>query len=654
MAIVFEIRSIPKHTSSNKQASYNLPNHLNMRHIFTHIILIVISLFLPYSLIAQTSTWTGNLSSDWDTEGNWSPMGAPGVGNQVTIPASGTANRPTLTHDVVVYQLSLNGEIDMKGFKIDAQGGGFIINNATVKNSDPGSTSTFSGENHENSESFRIDGSTFEGNVGFKILSDLPQYEAYTAANHYKGNVQFIFAHKLPGPSEYTNPSICKNHASVFEKKLLIVLHDFDAVTELTIADGGIIFGGSSDSEISGVYENLPTYDLQPLTLVIKDAKIKKTGAGKIIVTDDWFDVINISNSLSFEGGIIDNPNGYGSITFRDNATHSGASDQSHITGPVFKIGDDAFTFPIGTGSKYTPLAISAPSSSTVNFRALYYNSSATVSGFDISSKASTLESVYNGGFWSLARYGGSSSVSVTLGYNVASGVITSQGKLRVAHWNGSIWEDLGKSGTSGSLTVGTVSSALEASSFSPFTFAFLTSLPVTLTAFSAQSENQTARLQWTTTEETNSNKFEIEHSRDAKNWQKIGERKATGESTSVIHYDYLHSSPLKGLNYYRLKMIDQDGSYAFSRIENLKFSSELKTTVYPNPVADRLFIDPINGETVLSAEIKAVNGISTLTASEKDTKTGIDLSGLTEGIYLLEISMKTGRKEIHKILINK
>ena len=618
------------------------------------IILVVVSLFLPYSLFAQTSTWTGGVSSDWNSGDNWSPVGVPGSSYYVTIPASGTVNRPTLTHNVVVYQLILSGEIDMKGHSIDAQGGGFIINNAIVKNSNTGSTSSFFGENHESSETFRIDGSTFEGNIYFKILSDLPQYEAYEAGNQYKGNVEFSFAHKLPRSGEYTNPSICKNYPSVFEKNLYVSLNEFGNTQELDIADGGIIFSGSSDTEISGYFGNWPTLGIGPLRLVMKDATIIKTGSAKVTLEEDWA-LVDISNSLSFEGGIIESIGQESSITFQDNAFHTGASDISHIKGKVYKIGDDAFTFPIGSGSKYAPVSISAPMIPTDVFSVRYFGWSPSISGFNVASKEATLTQVYDNGFWGVERNAGSSNVLLTLGYNVASGVINDQAKLRVAHWVGSSWENLGNGGTSGSTTFGTVSSVSVVSNFSPFAIAEApTPMPVKLVAFSARKENQISHLQWTTTEETNSNLFEIEHSQDAKKWLKIGERKAQGESKSAIHYDYIHTTPALGLNYYRLKMIDTDGSYAFSRIENLKFSTEVKTAVYPNPVVNKLFIEPTTGETVLSAEIKAANGISALNADEKELKSGIDLTGLSNGIYLLETNMSNGQKEIHKILIQK
>lgn len=83
--------------------------------------------------------------------------------------------------------------------------------------------------------------------------------------------------------------------------------------------------------------------------------------------------------------------------------------------------------------------------------------------------------------------------------------------------------------------------------------------LPVTLTSFTATKENNTALLKWATTQETNSDRFEIERSLGGKEWGKIGTVLSTGESNALRNYSYTDNAPLAGENLYRLKMIDKD-----------------------------------------------------------------------------------------------
>ncbi len=114
------------------------------------------------------------------------------------------------------------------------------------------------------------------------------------------------------------------------------------------------------------------------------------------------------------------------------------------------------------------------------------------------------------------------------------------------------------------------------------FTILVENPLPVTLTSFIATKEGQTAQLKWSTTEETNSDRFEIERSQNGKNWDLIGTQKSNGESTSLKNYTFSDVKPLNGENLYRLKMIDRDATYAYSRIQSLTFASDLVDFLLP------------------------------------------------------------------------
>ncbi|MCE7043152.1 SdrD B-like domain-containing protein, partial [Dyadobacter sp. CY312] len=94
------------------------------------------------------------------------------------------------------------------------------------------------------------------------------------------------------------------------------------------------------------------------------------------------------------------------------------------------------------------------------------------------------------------------------------------------------------------------------------------TALPVKLSRFDVQKgENVSALLHWTTTEEVNSDSFEIQRSADAKSWNAIGQVKAKENNVGLVNYRFDDMQPNLGANYYRLKMIDLDGSFAYSSI---------------------------------------------------------------------------------------
>jgi uncharacterized repeat protein (TIGR01451 family) len=111
--------------------------------------------------------------------------------------------------------------------------------------------------------------------------------------------------------------------------------------------------------------------------------------------------------------------------------------------------------------------------------------------------------------------------------------------------------------------------------------------LPVTLTSFKGDLYNNMARLQWTTTNEFNSGRFEIERSCANSNFTKIGTVAATGFSGSAVSYSFIDSTAFSGVCQYRLKMIDHDLQYKYSAVVSLtnKINGISIEKIYPNPV---------------------------------------------------------------------
>jgi len=121
-------------------------------------------------------------------------------------------------------------------------------------------------------------------------------------------------------------------------------------------------------------------------------------------------------------------------------------------------------------------------------------------------------------------------------------------------------------------------------------------SFPVKISVFEASSYESKIKLNWKTKEETNFSGFEIHKSYDGKSFESIGFVSGTGEG----NYVFSDNSPKSGNNYYRLKMIDKDGSSEFSKIISQFYQSESSDVlVYPNPIENKTF------------EIKTVKGYS-------------------------------------------
>ncbi len=114
--------------------------------------------------------------------------------------------------------------------------------------------------------------------------------------------------------------------------------------------------------------------------------------------------------------------------------------------------------------------------------------------------------------------------------------------------------------------------------------------LPVELLNFSVSKNRGTALLKWETASELNSAYFQIQlaegrnNLRD-NNFKSIGSIAAKGNSDFLNKYEFIDQAPNKvGERYYRLKIVDQDGSYEYSPIRLLDFGNVFSVSIYPNP----------------------------------------------------------------------
>lgn len=110
--------------------------------------------------------------------------------------------------------------------------------------------------------------------------------------------------------------------------------------------------------------------------------------------------------------------------------------------------------------------------------------------------------------------------------------------------------------------------------------------LPVRWASFNAIPYGGQVLLNWSTEAEQHSIHFTVEHSTDGRNWQPAGKVLASGNSAVVRQYRFLHTTPVKGLNYYRITQQDADGSIHYSAVQTLRLTdSKAAVKVLSNPV---------------------------------------------------------------------
>ncbi|MCF0073695.1 T9SS type A sorting domain-containing protein [Dyadobacter sp. CY261] len=173
--------------------------------------------------------------------------------------------------------------------------------------------------------------------------------------------------------------------------------------------------------------------------------------------------------------------------------------------------------------------------------------------------------------------------------------------------------------------------------------------LPVTLVDFTAERQEKTALLSWITTYESNSDHFEIQRSGDGKQWETIGTVMSHRESAERQSYAFTDPTPLPTENLYRLKMVDQDSTYAYSRIQSVTFGDVRDALLYPNPITidDKLFIRVSDPSTIASITIFDSGGVQTMSCPWQPE---IDVSRLPTGLYIVRIAYRDGSVGVHRI----
>ena len=176
--------------------------------------------------------------------------------------------------------------------------------------------------------------------------------------------------------------------------------------------------------------------------------------------------------------------------------------------------------------------------------------------------------------------------------------------------------------------------------------------LPLQLTSFSAKRNGKTNLLQWSTTQELNTDRFEIQRSNNSRDFVSIGLVKAFNNGKSENGYTYTDQLPLKATNYYRLKMIDKDGKFTYSAIKSVNNNGSFDVSVYPNPVKNILTLN-FNTEKVTDIQIEIVNVDGKKLQTKKvqlpygSSIQTMNVAALSKGTYFVQCITKDGNTGI-------
>lgn len=177
------------------------------------------------------------------------------------------------------------------------------------------------------------------------------------------------------------------------------------------------------------------------------------------------------------------------------------------------------------------------------------------------------------------------------------------------------------------------------------FTLTDCTVFPIILTAFTAKKQSTAALLSFATALEQNNDYFSIERSADGLRFSEIGRVQGAGNSLQTREYSYTDNTPLRGINYYRLKQVDYDGKYTFSPVVSLNFDGTDRgngVRLSPQPVKDQLSVTLEQAfQQDARWELYDLSGrlLQAGTLAAEANSFSIQAATLTDGAYVLRIT---------------
>jgi hypothetical protein len=186
--------------------------------------------------------------------------------------------------------------------------------------------------------------------------------------------------------------------------------------------------------------------------------------------------------------------------------------------------------------------------------------------------------------------------------------------------------------------------------------------LPVTLISFDAQKITTGVQLNWQTSFEKNSDYFVAERSVDGQLFVPVCQVKAQGNSSHLETYYCYDSAPAAGTNYYRLKSVDFDGQFTYSKVVTLHYDQNPANSIIlnPNPAQDDVkvvFTESFDKVEEVTIRITTLAGQLLQKEHRKvdpqSRELKLSTAHLTEGMYLVEVETQN-RKYIQKLIINK
>jgi hypothetical protein len=395
----------------------------------------------------------------------------------------------------------------------------------------------------------------------------------YTNAQQAFTNSGYLQIHSgasITGSGNFTNASsgVLVNNGSLYIKGNLS-----NNQASMAVGTGTLYLNGSSAQSVNG-------------SQTFKTNNLETNNNAGITLDND----LSVSGVHTFTSGLINSSSIPNYLVFEAGSSYTGDNDSRHVIGWVKKIGSTNFTFPVGDASYERVAAISNLSASSEINCKYYLPTGNTINLF------SPIAMVKANEYWQIDKISGGNA-QITLNWDhskvAMDNVLVTD--IMVAHYTSGNWTDAGGTGTAtGNVTTTGSVTSNAVTSFSPFTLGYTSfPVPLKLLSFNAVRRAGTSFLKWITENEQNVDRFDVQRSYDAFIFTTIGNVPARNTG-SRQNYDFDDHSALNGIAYYRIKSVDVDGKFSYSRIAAVS-ENDLRSSAFVVLNPARNFITILN-----------------------------------------------------------
>jgi hypothetical protein len=294
---------------------------------------------------------------------------------------------------------------------------------------------------------------------------------------------------------------------------------------------------------------------------------------------------LNVAAVHTFTAGNITSSSTPNYLVYEAGSSYTGSADNAHVNGWVKKFGSTNFIFPVGNASVLRPIAISTLSGAS-EFNAQY--AGVTTNTGNVLPSLVTVDPYE---YWFVNQVsGGTAQVDMNWNFSKVAFPNYMLASIRVANYSAGMWTNRGGTAAGNVTTTGSISASAQ-SSFGAFAMGSLNfSLPLNFLGITAKRKENYSVVQWNTAEEFNVDHFEVER-KDRFNTNFTNIANVPARNNISNQYEVEDHLPLDGTAFYRVKSIDRDGQFTYSKIVAVSDKASGSMAVINNPARNTIFI---------------------------------------------------------------